>query len=1072
MKRLKKITVFLLGAALLLNACSTDSPSKAKLPEDKEAPEVVLTSPAPGENVFGDVKIIASINDNVKVTSVEFLVNGEIVSTLDAAPYEAVWDAREALEGQHYVQVKAYDAAGNMGESELVTIIVGENPAVAIVEPQDQEEVSGELIIKTEAYDKSGIAKIELYVDEEKINEDTAEPYEFSWNTASVSDGTHTLKAVATDSLGNQSTSPLITVKVKNVVEAPSVNITAPQNEALVSGSILISAAASAAEGKSIAKVEFFVGTAKVGEKTTVPYEIDWNSVSISDGSYSIKAVATDNEGVSATDNDTVVTVSNDLSAPVANVESPLNGATVSGSTIITASALDNKGVSKVEFFINGDKIGEDAIAPYECVWNTLEFGDGNYALMVKASDLAGNVGTDNDTTVIVDNSDKIAPLVDIFSPAHNGIYQEGDSVSILASASDNVGVTRVEFFINDQLLHTDDEAPYEASWTAATAGSYALKVKAYDAAGNAGTDDDTVISVQTPWTSPAKVDFQLIDDVNFKSNQTLKTNPTDADVDLIKNGTNPGDLRFYLYVPADMPAQRPVVMALHGCNHAGYKTDGGHAARFRKESEWTQLADRYKFYVVFPEVKFRDTQNETMGRNKYKVNGDFVCFAWAGFYGMNFERGAGEGQSLVNMVNWIKNNPNYSVDNSKVFITGLSAGAAMSVYMAATYPDVFAGASAAAGIAYNCANHDFVPQPDSKYKDDRIKQRLEWCMGTKEDFQPRTAVPSEGDDCDSGEACMSTKNAKFAPDILKGYVQAAYPGYSGKFPKMVIWQGGKDEYVDEDNKTELEKQWLAVHGLVSSSDKLYNPLPDETETIKGFTLNKWKKDGEVVVASMKLPNMKHGFPVDPCASGQKDPNTGLCNDVTQGGYDSGMHGGFNFWWGYDQDIWYAYYTAHVWGILDSVSHGPSLAITAPTQTSGLSSSFLISANASDASGIEKVEFFIDGVKQGEDLEAPYEYQASAIADGSHTIKVKATSLASKTAEKTLVVSVGGFICRHWTAANTVHVSEGRAVEFTQYYVKYAKTIGKGDDLGLHNQYITSDVKETAPGYFEKGKCN
>ncbi|PKL11252.1 MAG: hypothetical protein CVV50_05980, partial [Spirochaetae bacterium HGW-Spirochaetae-6] len=355
-----------------------------------------------------------------------------------------------------------------------------------------------------------------------------------------------------------------------------------------------------------------------------------------------------------------------------------------------------------------------------------------------------------------------MAPVVNIFSPAHNGSYQEGDSLTILADASDNVGVIKVEFFINDQLLFTDSEAPYEASWTAGNAGSYALKVKAYDAAGNVGTDDDTVISVETPWTSPAKVDFQLIDDVNFKSNQTLKTNPTDADVDLIKNGTNPGDLRFYLYVPSDMPAERPVVMALHGCNHAGYKTDGGHAARFRKESEWTQLADRYKFYVVFPEVKFRDTQAETMGRNKYKVNGDFVCFAWAGFYGMNFERGAGEGQSLVNMVNWIKNNPNYSVDNSKVFITGLSAGAAMSVYMAATYPDVFAGASAAAGIAYNCANHDFVPQPDSKFKDDRIKPRLEWCMGTKEDFQPRTAVPSEGDDCDSGEACMSTKNAKF----------------------------------------------------------------------------------------------------------------------------------------------------------------------------------------------------------------------------------------------------------------------------------------------------------------------
>jgi hypothetical protein len=71
-----------------------------------------------------------------------------------------------------------------------------------------------------------------------------------------------------------------------------------------------------------------------------------------------------------------------------------------------------------------------------------------------------------------------------------------------------------------------------------------------------------------------------------------------------------------------------------------------------------------------------------------------------------------------------------------------------------------------------------------------------------------------------------------------------------------------------------------------------------------------------------------------------------------------------------------------------------------------------------------------------------------------------------------IIVNNPPVTCQQWTAKNTEHVAAGRAIEYIKYYTKYAKTVGKGDELGFNNAYTTTTVKETAPGYFEKGTCN
>ncbi len=90
--------------------------------------------------------------------------------------------------------------------------------------------------------------------------------------------------------------------------EAPSVNITAPSNNSIVTEgtTITITANASDSDG-NVTKVEFFQGSIKLGEDTSNPYEYSWTNVS--SGGYSITAIATDNLGATTTSSAIAITV-------------------------------------------------------------------------------------------------------------------------------------------------------------------------------------------------------------------------------------------------------------------------------------------------------------------------------------------------------------------------------------------------------------------------------------------------------------------------------------------------------------------------------------------------------------------------------------------------------------------------------------------------------------------------------------------------------------------------------------------------------------------------------------------
>ena len=198
-----------------------------------------------------------------------------------------------------------------------------------------------------------------------------------------------------------------------------------------------------------------------------------------------------------------------DTTPPSAGITSPTNGATVSGSVTISATASDNVGVAGVQFTLNDANLGaEDTSSPYNTSWNTSGVAPGTYALKARARDAAGNQATSAAVSVTVSAPapDTTAPTVSISSPA-NGTTVSG-TTTLVAAASDNVGVAGVRFRVDGIDLGTEDiSAPFEALWTPGSAlGTHSLTAVARDGAGNTTESSQILVNVVVPPSVPGLV--------------------------------------------------------------------------------------------------------------------------------------------------------------------------------------------------------------------------------------------------------------------------------------------------------------------------------------------------------------------------------------------------------------------------------------------------------------------------------------------------------------------------------------------------------------------------------------
>jgi len=263
----------------------------------------------------------------------------------------------------------------------------------------------------------------------------------------------------------------------------PSVSFTAPVAGAsyLAPAVITLTASATDPDG-TIARVEFFHGTTRIGSATTAPYTVTWDGVPA--GSYSLSALATDGQGATTSSPARLVTVNPTNTPPTVSLTAPADGsvhallATLTLSATASGIEVDTP-ITRVDFFHGSTLIGGSTTAPYTTTWTPTM--PGTYSLTAIATDSAGGITNSAPRTVTVQGANQL-PSVSLTSPVASQSFTAPANISLVAMASDVDGrIARVEFFQGSTAIGSAIVPPYGITWNNVPAGTYSLTARATD---------------------------------------------------------------------------------------------------------------------------------------------------------------------------------------------------------------------------------------------------------------------------------------------------------------------------------------------------------------------------------------------------------------------------------------------------------------------------------------------------------------------------------------------------------------------------------------------------------------
>ncbi|SIQ45349.1 esterase, PHB depolymerase family [Rhizobium sp. RU35A] len=271
---------------------------------------------------------------------------------------------------------------------------------------------------------------------------------------------------------------------------------------------------------------------------------------------------------------------------------------------------------------------------------------------------------------------------------------------------------------------------------------------------------------------------------------QALQHEPAPSNAPLVELdgfGSNPGRLQARLHVPQTVAKHPALVVVLHGCTQTAATYDDG--------TGWSRLADDHGFVVLYPQ--------------QTRQNNPHTCFNW--FVPGNIRRGAGEALSIRQMIDAVVKR--HAIDETRIFITGLSAGGAMANVMLATYPEVFAAGAIIAGLPYGIAG-----------------------------------TASEAFDRMRGHGLPDAAR-------LQAILRAA-SSHQGPWPRISVWQGARDTTVVPANADAIVTQWQGVHSIDGAMAR--------HEAGDGYTVTSWMDaKGHVAVEHVALADLAHGTPID-----------------------------------------------------------------------------------------------------------------------------------------------------------------------------------------------------------------
>ncbi len=445
------------------------------------APQVWFISPAPNSLFSGTYTVEVGASDDVGVTRVEFL-NGTVQLANDTTP---PWGATLSVPGVHTLIARAWDAAGNSTDATLVVRNDTSAPQGVILSPMEGTTVFGTKVVTLNVLDDVAVEHVELFVNETLVGSSSAAPWSIPWDTTTLHRSgpavTARLKLRVVDLVGRTTETAPFGVSVYNDSTPPVVSVSAPTEGQVLEGQAAISIVASDDSGSPWAEV--LVDDVVILSGYALNGTTFWLTTGTSNGTHLLSVRVTDGQGNVTIVNRTIV-VNNDVTAPTVAVDSPVASSTVHGTVPITATATDDRAVTRVEFTVDNSLVETRTAAPWSTQWNSRAVANGTHVLRARAYDAVNHQTLSAGVTIIVDN-DVQAPTVAISSPASNAVVS--GTVSIVASASDNVGVARVDLQLGSTVVQSLTAPPYAFSWnsTSQLDGWKSFYVIAYDAAGN-----------------------------------------------------------------------------------------------------------------------------------------------------------------------------------------------------------------------------------------------------------------------------------------------------------------------------------------------------------------------------------------------------------------------------------------------------------------------------------------------------------------------------------------------------------------------------------------------------------
>jgi uncharacterized membrane protein YtjA (UPF0391 family) len=372
-------------------------------------------------------------------------------------------------------------------------------PAATLTAPSAGAALTGTVTLSATASDDFGVTRVEFFDGATLLGSDTTAPYSLTWDTRQANNGVHALTARAYDAIGNTGTSAAVEVTLNNDLTAPTVAFSVPEEGASVMGNVTVTGTAS--DNVAVTRVELYEGTTRISSDTFAPYTFTWYTTAGSNGARTLTLKAFDAAGNVATV-DRTVTVDNDITPPTVALTAPTEGQTLSETVTLSAEASDDRGISKVVFYVGTANVGTDTSAPYSISYNTRTQGNGAKSITAKAYDTTNNITTSAAVNVTFDN-DFIGPTVALTAPTEGQTLTE--TVTLSAEASDPAGISKVVFYVGTANVGTDTSAPYSISYNTRLQanGAKSITAKAYDIWNNITTSAAVNVTFDNDFTGP-----------------------------------------------------------------------------------------------------------------------------------------------------------------------------------------------------------------------------------------------------------------------------------------------------------------------------------------------------------------------------------------------------------------------------------------------------------------------------------------------------------------------------------------------------------------------------------------